>query len=182
MCMKLNFIPRKNNFKSLLKLCPGKLSALDPRKQRRVVILIYSWLWSYFRYPHTDVHCETSRVQNNNAITVFLNLSGGRAMVHAVCCRPLTAEAWVRARFSSFAICGGQSSIVTGFCSSSSVFPCNIIPPWLSILIYLLDVQQVNWWLQFKDSSHPIDMNKLSGAAHPLLKILSYTLIKQNTD
>jgi hypothetical protein len=56
----------------------------------------------------------------------------GRAMAQAVSRRPLTAEAWFRARVSPCGICGGQSVTGTGFCPSSSIFPVNIVPPSLS--------------------------------------------------
>jgi hypothetical protein len=56
----------------------------------------------------------------------------GRAMAQ-VSRRPLTAEAWVRARFNPCGICGRQSGTGTGFSPSSSVSPCQyIIPPSLS--------------------------------------------------
>jgi hypothetical protein len=60
----------------------------------------------------------------------------GRAMGRAVSYQPLTAEAWVRARFSPCGLCGGQSGTGTGFSSNSSVSPVNIILPWLSMFIY----------------------------------------------
>jgi hypothetical protein len=56
----------------------------------------------------------------------------GRAMAHVVSRRPLTAEAWFRARVTPCGICGGQSGPGTGFYPSSSVFPVSIIPPSLS--------------------------------------------------
>jgi hypothetical protein len=49
---------------------------------------------------------------------------GGHAMAQVVSHRPLTAEAWVRARVNPCGICGGQSCTGTGFSPSSSVFPC----------------------------------------------------------
>jgi hypothetical protein len=45
-------------------------------------------------------------------------------MAQVVSCRPLTAEARVRARVNPYEICGAQSGIGTGFSSSSSGFPC----------------------------------------------------------
>jgi hypothetical protein len=45
-------------------------------------------------------------------------------MAQAVSHRPLTAEAWVRARVNPYGICVGQSGTGTGFSPSSSVFPC----------------------------------------------------------
>jgi hypothetical protein len=45
-------------------------------------------------------------------------------MVQVISRRPLTAEARVRARVNPYGICGGQSGTGTGFCPSSSVFPC----------------------------------------------------------
>jgi hypothetical protein len=59
----------------------------------------------------------------------------GRAMAEAVSRRPLSAEARVRALVSPYGICGGQSGTGTGFSSSSSVSPVNIITPSLSKLI-----------------------------------------------
>jgi hypothetical protein len=54
-------------------------------------------------------------------------------MAQAVSCWPLTAEARVRARVDPCGICGGQSGTVAGFSLSSSVFPCQFIPPLLHI-------------------------------------------------
>jgi hypothetical protein len=47
-------------------------------------------------------------------------------MAQVVSRRPLTAEAWVRARVNPCGICGGQSGTGTGFSQSSSVFPLSI--------------------------------------------------------
>jgi hypothetical protein len=52
------------------------------------------------------------------------SLIWGRAMAQAVSRRPPTAEARVRSRVSPCGICGGRSGTGTGFCPSSSVFPC----------------------------------------------------------
>jgi hypothetical protein len=62
-------------------------------------------------------------------------------MAQAVSRRPLTAEARVRARVSICGICG-QRGTGTGFSPNISVFPVNIILPWLSILIYHLGDEQ----------------------------------------
>jgi hypothetical protein len=48
----------------------------------------------------------------------------GRAMGQAVSRKPPTAEARVRSRVSTCAICGGQCGTGTGFSASSSAFPC----------------------------------------------------------
>jgi hypothetical protein len=45
-------------------------------------------------------------------------------MAQAVSRRLLTAESWVRARFSPYSICGEQKGTGTGFSPISSVLPC----------------------------------------------------------
>jgi hypothetical protein len=59
-------------------------------------------------------------------------------MAQAVSRRPLTTKTRVRARVSPFGICGGESDTGTGFSPSFSSYCVNIIPPWLSILMYRL--------------------------------------------
>jgi hypothetical protein len=77
-------------------------------------------------------------------------------MVQAVCRRPLTAEARVRAQVSLLGVYGIQSGNGIGF-SVLLLSPVNIIPPWLFILIYHLgDEQQARWWLQFRDMVSPL--------------------------
>jgi hypothetical protein len=61
--------------------------------------------------------------------THFTCVLKGRAVAQAVSRRPLTAEARVRARVGLRGICGGQSGTGTGFSPSTSVFPCQLIPP-----------------------------------------------------
>jgi hypothetical protein len=68
----------------------------------------------------------------------------GNAMAQTVSCQPLTTEARVHPHINPCGICGGQSSTGTGFSTSSSVFPVNIIPPWLSILICHLRDEQTS--------------------------------------
>jgi hypothetical protein len=60
----------------------------------------------------------------------------GRAMAQVVGRQPLTTETGVCTRVSPCGICGGQSSTGTGFTLSSGFYPINIIPSWLSKLIY----------------------------------------------
>jgi hypothetical protein len=72
----------------------------------------------------------------------FINIFFGRAMAQTVSHRPLTAEAYVRARVSPRGIWSGQSGTGKHFALSSSVFPVFIIPPWLSILMYYLRDKQ----------------------------------------
>jgi hypothetical protein len=48
------------------------------------------------------------------------------AMAQVVSRRPLTAEAWVRARVNPCGICGGQSGTGTGFFSEFFGFPLSI--------------------------------------------------------
>jgi hypothetical protein len=68
---------------------------------------------------------------------------------------PVTAEARDRFRISECGICG-QSGTGTGFSPSSSGFPVNIIPPWLSMFMYHLgDKQYGRWWQQFTDIFSP---------------------------
>jgi hypothetical protein len=76
--------------------------------------------------------------------------------------RRLTAEAGVCARLTPYGTCVGQSGTGTGFSQSSSVFLINIIPPWLSTLIYHLRMN--NGPVDGRSSetqSHPIDMNNV---------------------
>jgi hypothetical protein len=61
-------------------------------------------------------------------------------MARLVSSRPLTAEAWVSAWFSPCGICSGQSGTETGFLQVLRFSLVNIIPPWLTILIYHLGV------------------------------------------
>jgi hypothetical protein len=62
-------------------------------------------------------------------------------MSQAVSSRPLTAEDLVRAPISPLGICGEQSGLAKGL-SPSSIFPVDIISPWLSMLIYHLENKQ----------------------------------------
>jgi hypothetical protein len=65
-------------------------------------------------------------------------------MVQAVSGRPLTAETRVCAWARPCGICGGQRG--TGkdfFLRVLRFFPFNIIPQWLSILIYNLENEQL---------------------------------------
>jgi hypothetical protein len=80
-------------------------------------------------------------------------------MAHAVSRRPTTAEIWVHARVSPHRICDGNIGTV-GFSRSSSVSPVNVIPPWLSMVIYHLGMNNrpVGGWGS-KTSYHSIDMN-----------------------
>jgi hypothetical protein len=57
-------------------------------------------------------------------------------MTQAVSSWPLKSEARVRSRFSPCRICGRQGGTGIGFYQRYSVFPVNIIPPRLSVLIY----------------------------------------------
>jgi hypothetical protein len=75
-----------------------------------------------------------------------------RSTAQAVCCRPLTAEARVRARVIPCRFFGARSGTGTGFSQISSVFSVHYIPPWLSIRIFNVgDEQQSLRWLLFRD-------------------------------
>jgi hypothetical protein len=71
-----------------------------------------------------------------------LSCTVGRTMAQAVSYRPLTTEARVRYRVSPCGICGAQSGTGIGFSPSSSVSPVNVIPPWLSLLMYHVGDEQ----------------------------------------
>jgi hypothetical protein len=59
-------------------------------------------------------------------------------MAQAVSRRPLTTVTWLRVLVNLCKILGGQGGTGTGiFFVFFGSFPANIIPPWLSILIYL---------------------------------------------
>jgi hypothetical protein len=64
------------------------------------------------------------------------------ATAQAVSRRLLTTEARVRAQGNPCGICGEQSGTATGFSKSPFVFLVNIIPPWLSVLMYDLGDEQ----------------------------------------
>jgi hypothetical protein len=67
---------------------------------------------------------------------------------------------YAEAQVSQCGIRGGQSGTETRISPSSSFSPVNIIPPWLSILMYHLgDEQQARWWLQFRDVVSPHRQN-----------------------
>jgi hypothetical protein len=57
-------------------------------------------------------------------------------MAQAVSRQPLMVEARFRAQVGPCGICGVQSGTGTGFSLSSAVYPVNIIPSLLSIVIY----------------------------------------------
>jgi hypothetical protein len=97
-------------------------------------------VWFIFHKKETEDETLTLTRQFVKAVTigevwVYTSAVGflqGRAVAQAVSHRPLTAEAWFRARFNPCGICGGKSGTGTGFSPSFSVFPVNIIPPSLS--------------------------------------------------
>jgi hypothetical protein len=63
-------------------------------------------------------------------------------MSQAVSHRPFTAETLVSGQFGTCGICGGQIGTRTGSSPNSSVSPVNMIPSWLSILLYHLGNEQ----------------------------------------
>jgi hypothetical protein len=66
----------------------------------------------------------------------------GRAISQAISRRPLTAETRVHARVSSCGICGGQIVTGTGFLRVLRFSLVNVIPPWLSRIVYHLGHEQ----------------------------------------
>jgi hypothetical protein len=86
---------------------------------------------------HVKMYAKVTAIGVQNMSEVFVGL----AMAQAISCQPLTPEAQVRAHVSHVGfvvdeVALGQVSF------RSSVFPVNIIPLWLSILIYCLGDEQ----------------------------------------
>jgi hypothetical protein len=53
------------------------------------------------------------------------------------------------------------------------IFPVSVIPPWLSVLLYILeDEQYALWWSQFRDMVSPHDMNNNKNKIQCILVIL----------
>jgi hypothetical protein len=63
-------------------------------------------------------------------------------MAQAVSHWPVTEEAQVHTQVCPGEVCGEQSATGTGFSPSFRLSPVNIIPPWLSMLIYYLGDEQ----------------------------------------
>jgi hypothetical protein len=63
-------------------------------------------------------------------------------MAQAPSHQPVSAEALIHTQVSPCGIFGGQSDTGIGFSPISSVSLINIIPPWLSMLIYHLGNEQ----------------------------------------
>jgi hypothetical protein len=111
-------------------------------------------------FPRDVSRRSEDALRRQTLVSVFLTelndmLKVGRGVAQAVSRRPLTAEA----RFRPCGICGGQSGTGTGYYPSSSVFLVNIIPPWLSILMYHLGKNNIPVGGRSSEtSSHPIDM------------------------
>jgi hypothetical protein len=100
-------------FRSLLLLTHPTVDNEDPKRRTELI---------KYRVQVTQRYPESSYIR--------------RAMAQAVSLRPLTLEVQVLAPVSACGICGGQSGTGTTFTPSASVSPADIIPPWLSKLIY----------------------------------------------
>jgi hypothetical protein len=66
----------------------------------------------------------------------------GRVMAQAVSLRPLTAEAWVRARVIMSDLWCTKWRFVQVFLRVPRFSPASVIPPWLSILLHHLGDEQ----------------------------------------
>jgi hypothetical protein len=95
----------------------------------------YYYIWRSFKLIIQDYH-HTPLVD----MTSLNNFWIGRAVAEALSRRPLTAEARVFARVSPCTTFSGYSGTGTSFSLSSSFFLVSVIPPWLSVLIYHLAV------------------------------------------
>jgi hypothetical protein len=89
--------------------------------QNKQRLFPYALLTDWFLWPKPQSAYCTVRTESLN--TRHTSLSG-RAMAHAVSCRPHTAKARLQSQARPPEVCGGKTGNGAGFSPSTSVFPC----------------------------------------------------------